>query len=173
MDVSSKFSEESLRKIAEEKINYRISVRIHLTAFILVNALLLFINLLTLPNELWVFYPFFGWLIGLSVHTVGYILYAQGVYPMAKRGFIFNLTAFLSTMLFLFLINILTLSSYLWVFFPASSWGFALIVHLIIYLLYYRQSITKSDERISKKEMAIEKELQKMKIRLEKKRSKL
>lgn len=170
MDVSSKFSEDSLRKIAEEKINYRNSVKIHLTAFVLVNALLLVINLLTIPNELWIFYPFFGWLIGLNVHTVGYILYARGVYPMAKRGLIFNLTAYLSTMLLLFLINILTLSSYLWVFFPAFTWGFALIVHLIIYLLYFRQPIAKFDERRSKKENAIEKELQKMKIRLEKKK---
>ncbi len=168
MDVSSKFSEESLRKIAEEKINYRISVKIHVTAFLLVNALLFFINILTLPDKLWVIYPFFGWLIGLNIHTMLYILYARGVYPMAKRAFIVNLTAYLSSMLLLFLINILTLSSYIWAFYPAITWGFALVAHLIIFLLYFQQSKIKEDDRKSKKERAIEKELQKMKIRLEK-----
>ena len=168
MNTSSKFSEESLRKIAEEKINYRISVKIHLAAFLLVNTMLFFINILTLPNDLWVIYPVFGWLIGLIIHSLAYILYARGIYPMAKRGFFYNLSAYLSTMLLLFLINYKTLNTLNWAFFPAIAWGFALLTHLIIYLLYFRHLSTEEEGIITKKQKAIEKELKKMREKLEK-----
>jgi hypothetical protein len=46
----------------------RMALYIHATVFALVMLLLVVINLLTTPRELWVMWPFFGWGIGLSLH---------------------------------------------------------------------------------------------------------
>ena len=158
------FSEESLRKIAQQKVTFRYSVKIHAVTFIIVSILLLIINLIFTPLVLWIVYPFFGWLIGVSIHFVAYILYARGVYPMAKRGVIFHLDAFVFTLSFLTLINLFTLPQFLWVLYPIIFWGIALIFHTFIYLIYF--SSTKIDEQgkvESKKSRAVERELEKMK----------
>lgn len=98
------------------------------------------------------------------MHFVAYILYARGVFPMAKRGLIFHSDAFIFTLLFLTLINFFTLPEFLWVIYPIIFWGVALIIHSLIYLIYY--SSTKIDDQgklESKKSRAVEKELEKMK----------
>jgi hypothetical protein len=41
---------------------------VHATVYVLVNALLIIINLLTSPDRLWFFYPLLGWGIGLAAH---------------------------------------------------------------------------------------------------------
>ena len=162
------FSEESLRKIAHQKVNFRYSVKIHIGVFIIVSILLLIINLLFTPLILWIIYPFFGWLIGVAEHSVAYILYARGVYPIAKRGVIFHLTAYIFTINFLFIINFFTLHPYYWALFPAIFWGAAIILHIIAYLVYYRGKIDENGEGKSRKDKAIDKELEKMKQRMEK-----
>lgn len=43
---------------------------IHLTAFVVVNALLLFVNLTTSPERLWFYWPLLGWGIGIIAHAV-------------------------------------------------------------------------------------------------------
>lgn len=40
----------------------------HLASFILVNIFLFVLNIVTSPNELWFFWPTFGWGIGLLFH---------------------------------------------------------------------------------------------------------
>jgi len=42
--------------------------RIHLAAYILVNALLIAINLLLTPDRLWFYWPLLGWGIGIIAH---------------------------------------------------------------------------------------------------------
>lgn len=158
------FSEESLRKIAQQKVTFRYSVKIHLVIFIIVSILLLIINLIFTPLILWIIYPFFGWLIGVSIHFVAYILYARGVYPMAKRGVIFHLDAFVFTLFFLTLINLFTLPLFLWVLFPIIFWGIALIFHIAIYLIYFSSAkIDGQGKMESKKSRAVDRELEKMK----------
>ena len=95
MNENNAFSEESLRKIAAQKVSFRFSVRIHLTVYILVNVLLIIVNLLFTPGIYWFLFPLFSWLIGITMHTLAYILYARGVYPMAKRGVIFHLISYI------------------------------------------------------------------------------
>jgi len=162
------FSEESLRRIAQQKVNFRLSVRIHIGVYIIVSLLLLAINLIFSISYLWVIFPFFGWLIGVVMHSVAYIVYAKGVYPIAKRGIIFHITAYIFTNLLLLVINYYTYPLFYWVIFPVIFWGTAFIIHLVIYLLYYRGKINVEGEGISKKERAIEKELEKMKKRMKK-----
>jgi hypothetical protein len=162
------FSEESLRRIAQQKVNFRLSVRIHIGVYIIVSLLLLAINLIFSISYLWVIFPFFGWLIGVVMHSVAYIVYAKGVYPIAKRGIIFHITAYIFTNLLLLVINYYTYPLFYWVIIPVIFWGTALIIHLVAYFIYYRGKITIQGKGISKKERAIEKELEKMKKRMKK-----
>ena len=77
----TKFSEESLRKIAEQKVNFRRSLKIHFFLYIIVNAMLLGIDFIFtpfivdgtfVPENLWVIYPILGWGIGVVMHLVSY-----------------------------------------------------------------------------------------------------
>ncbi|MFX0105875.1 MAG: 2TM domain-containing protein [Candidatus Hodarchaeota archaeon] len=162
MNETSGFSEESLRKIAAQKVSFRFSVKIHIGIFIVVNMLLFIVNFLFTPAIYWFFFSLFSWLIGLSMHTLSYILYARGIYPMAKRGVIYHLISYIFVMLFLFIINFITLSWYYWVIFPAIFWGTAVILHIIIYFQFYSRKAETSGKSQSRKERAIEKELEKM-----------
>ncbi len=162
MSENSGFSEESLRKIASQKVSFRFSVRIHITVFFVVNILLYIMNILFTPDFYWIIFPFFSWLIGLSMHTLSYILYARGIYPMAKRGIIYHLVSYIFVMLFLFIVNFTTFSQFYWVIFPAIFWGTAVILHTLIYILYFSGKVEKSGKYSSRKERAIEKELEKM-----------
>ena len=169
---SQGFSEESLRKIAEQKVNYRRSVKIHWIVFLLVNILLFSINILTSGiylDRLWAFYPLFAWFIGISMHSISYSLYARGVYPMGKRGVIYHITAYLTVMLLLVVINMLTLPSFYWVIYPAIFWGGGgVLLHIFVYNIYFKEKLTEKGEVKSRKERAIEKEMQKMRKRMEK-----
>lgn len=162
------FSEENLRRIAALKIKFRLSVKIHLTAYILTIVLLISINALFTPFFLWVIFPIFGWLIGLMIHLTAYIVYARGVYPIAKRGVIFNAVAYIFVILFLFIINDYTNLMlnvpflFYWSAFPAFFWGLALIIHYIVYLGFYNKKLYEEAERKSRMERAIEKEMQKL-----------
>ncbi|MFW9952249.1 MAG: 2TM domain-containing protein [Candidatus Thorarchaeota archaeon] len=166
------FSEESLKRIAQQKVNFRLSVKIHVGVYIIVSLLLLGINILFTPSILWIIFPFFGWLIGVMMHTVAYLVYAKGVYPMAKRGVIFHFTAYIFVNLLLFVINYFTYPIFYWVSFPAMFWAVALILHLIAYFTYYRGRISEQGSGISRRERAIEKELEKMKKRMKQKSQK-
>jgi len=161
MSKDSGFSEENLRRIASQKISYRVSVKIHVAIFIVVNTLLYIMDIFYTPGLYWIIYPFFSWLIGVNMHVIGYLLYARGV-PMAKRGVVYHIVSFISVMLFLFIINLTTLSEYYWVRFPAIFWGTGVILHIIIYIHYFSGKAEGSGEQSSRKERAIEKELEKM-----------
>ncbi|MGQ4873549.1 MAG: 2TM domain-containing protein [Promethearchaeia archaeon] len=178
------FSEESLRRIAAQKVSFRRTVKLHWSLYIIVNFLLFIINIISINfskgfndifalnyeilPKLWVIYVIFGWLIGVLIHTVTYIMYATGVYPYAKRGVIFNITAYFTVMLLLTGINYLTMPQFWWAFYPAVFWGVGIIIHIIVYILFFRTKITSEGKIKSKKEIAIEKEIAKMKEKMEK-----
>jgi hypothetical protein len=44
---------------------------IHLTVYLLVNAFLFLINIVTSPGTLWFYWVLFGWGIGLLLHAIG------------------------------------------------------------------------------------------------------
>ena len=167
MSENSGFSEESLRKIASQKVSFRFSVRIHIAIFIVVNTLLAIVNFIFTPRLFWIIFPFFSWLIGVNMHILAYLLYARGVYPMAKRGVIYHVVSFVSVMLFLFIINFSTFSEFYWVIFPAIFWGTAVLLHVIIYLQYFTGKVEEGGKLRLRKERAIEKELEKMKKKQE------
>jgi len=168
MTENKAFSEESLYEIARSKVNFRLSVKVHVGVFLVVSVLLLTINLIFSPSILWVIYPFFGWIIGVVLHTTAYIVYARGVYPIAKRGVIFHTLTFIFAMLYLFIINLITIPTYYWAIYPLIFWGSALVIHNIAYLVLYRGKIDDKGETKSRRERAIEKEMEKMRKRMKK-----
>lgn len=49
---------------------------VHVGVYVIVNAALITINLLTNPDHLWFFWPLIGWGIGLAIH--GFTLLTEG-----------------------------------------------------------------------------------------------
>ncbi|NVM17458.1 MAG: 2TM domain-containing protein [Candidatus Lokiarchaeota archaeon] len=155
------FSEDDLRMIAHKKVNFRMSVKIHFGVYIISCILLVVLNGLTVGFP-WFFFPIFGWLVGLAEHLTAYLVYARGVYPMAKRGVIFHVVSYIFGILLLFVINRYAFTV-LWFLIPAFFWGVGLIIHIIVYLVYHRVTTHDEDELKSKKERAVDRELAKMK----------
>ena len=58
-------------KKAEKIVEAKLGFFRHLIVYLGVNALLLIINLITSPQELWFQWPLIGWGIGLFFHGVG------------------------------------------------------------------------------------------------------
>jgi len=169
---STEFSKESLRKIAEQKVNFRITIKIHICLFLLGNFLLFLINWFYTPEFMWFVIPLFSWLIGLVVHVIAYFLYARGVYPMVKRGLIYIFFAYVFGMLQLLVINYITSGDINWAIIPMIFGGTAVLIYLFVYLIYFKDKKSKPDVTISRKEKAIEKELEKMEKKLEQTRNK-
>ena len=171
MSKEERFSEESLRRIAAQKVSYRYSVRIHLAVYLLVNIILFAINFLTVFPIItfqtsWFLYPLLGWLIGLSIHIASYIMFATGVYPRAKRGVIYHFTAYITVMILLIVNNLQIIPQYLWVLWPGILWGAGLVGHVIIYLIYFKSKMTETGDVTSRKEQAIEREMEKMRKKM-------
>lgn len=166
MSEDVKFSEESLRRIASQKISFRYSVKIHAIAYILVNISLITINAIFIPDifllsNWWAIYPALGWLIGLMIHASAYVLYARGTSD-ATQGIVLHLVAYIFTTIFLLVIDFITTATLDWVFYPALFWGLGILGHLIISALVTKEKAPKVEEKPSKKERAIEKEMEKM-----------
>ena len=64
----------SLRHQARANSRARFSVLVHVVAFVTINLLLAFINMMTFAGHWWVLWPLFGWGIGLLCHAVAALL---------------------------------------------------------------------------------------------------
>ncbi len=64
---------------AKKKVEARLGFKVHLTVFLVVNAILITANLINSPNELWFIWPLMGWGIGVFWH-------AMGVFVFDKKG---------------------------------------------------------------------------------------
>ena len=69
-------TEAALRRKAERRADAKLAFRGHLIAYVVINAGLVAINLLTSPDHLWFYWPMAGWGIGLIAHGVA--TYSQG-----------------------------------------------------------------------------------------------
>ncbi|MBA3811320.1 MAG: 2TM domain-containing protein [Caulobacteraceae bacterium] len=68
--------DDDLRREAERRADAKLGFRTHALVYVLVNAGLAALNLLTSPGYLWFVWPLFGWGIGLAAH--GFAVYASG-----------------------------------------------------------------------------------------------
>jgi hypothetical protein len=66
--VSAGLDDGDLRRRAERRVAAKAGFRIHALVYVLVNAGLLGVNLLTSPQYLWACWPMVGWGIGLAAH---------------------------------------------------------------------------------------------------------
>jgi hypothetical protein len=63
MDDQARY-EQATKRVRELKGFYG-----HLAVYVIVNAFLLIINLLTSPHALWFVWPLLGWGIGIAIHA--------------------------------------------------------------------------------------------------------
>ena len=175
------FSEENLREIAKKKVVYRFAVRLHISIFLIVMVLLFFINSLTTPYYYWIIYPLFGWLIGVAEHITAYIIYAKGIYPNTKRSVIFHIVAYVFVNLLLyiiffynevyyphFILHIEVINPNTWYLYSLVFWGAGLLIHIAVHLIFFRSKVDKEGITQSKREKAIEREIEKMKSKFKK-----
>ena len=59
-----------LRRLAERRADVKLGFRTHFMAYLLVNAGLVVINLVTSPGYFWAIWPIIGWGLGLAAHFV-------------------------------------------------------------------------------------------------------
>jgi hypothetical protein len=65
-----------LRRLAIRRADMKLAFRSHLMAYVIVNAGLVAINLLTSDDYFWFIWPMLGWGIGLAAH--GATVYMDG-----------------------------------------------------------------------------------------------
>nr|QNO47749.1 hypothetical protein FMEMAFBA_00007 [Methanosarcinales archaeon ANME-2c ERB4] len=65
-EISLEEYKKAYREIVSEEEKRDFSV--HLVVYVLVNAMLIAINFIDSPEDIWFFYPLIGWGIGISLH---------------------------------------------------------------------------------------------------------
>lgn len=103
----------------------RIGFGYHLTAYLAVNAILLWINFDTSPQYLWAKWPIIGWGIGLAFHGLSVLSSSKKI----NKGFIYHLAAYILINALLIFINFNASPEYLWFKFPLIAWTFMIIFH--------------------------------------------
>jgi hypothetical protein len=58
-----------LRRLAIRRADMKLAFRSHLMAYVIVNAALVAINLITSPHSFWAIWPMMGWGVGLAAHA--------------------------------------------------------------------------------------------------------
>ena len=74
-------NEQQAHHRARRKVEARLGFYVHLTAYVLVNGLLIAINLVTSSETLWFQWPLLGWGIGIAAHALAVFL------PRGRRSF--------------------------------------------------------------------------------------
>ena len=132
-EQDSPFSKDALRKIAKEKVLWKLTVLFHGVVFILVNVFLLLLNLFTFPGVLWELYVLSSWFVGLGIHVTLYLIYSRGITGKSKRLLIFHAIVSFLVMQLLFVINYVSDFSSCWHLWPNGAITCALLMHLLIY----------------------------------------
>jgi len=107
--------------------------KIHVFIFILVNLFLFFLNFIFSPTLLWFVFPLFGWLVGLTLHSVA--VFARTM-SNSNKGITIHGAAYVSTNLLLVVINYVVNGAIDWSLFPLFFWGFGLAAHIGLMVLY-------------------------------------
>lgn len=137
-------------------------------AYVLVNLLLVVINWIFSPQSWWVLYPIFGWLIGLAMHALAYSLYAEGVESISYRGVVYNAVAYIFTIMLLIVVDLMDTGIVEWAWIVAVCWIAGLVVHLSLHIMFFRATGAKPEKKISRKEKAVDKEMEKMRRKMKK-----
>lgn len=97
----------------------------HLTAFVAVNAILVWINIDMFPHQAWAQWPIIGWGIGLAFHGLTLISSSQ----KQNRGLFYHLAAYIIINGVLIFINLTTTPDFLWFKYPLIIWTCLIAFH--------------------------------------------
>lgn len=99
----------------------------HLTAYLAVNAILIWLNIDKYPEYFWAQWPLIGWGIGLLLHGLGIFAFSRS----GNKGFFYHLAVYLTVNALLIYINLSTylLYPYFWFKFPLIAWTCMLVFH--------------------------------------------
>jgi hypothetical protein len=117
------FDEKEVIPMAGRKA--RIGFGYHLTAFIAVTSLMVWINLDTSPQYFWAKWPLAGWAVGLLFH--GFSVFSSSI--RINRGFSYHLVSYLIINALLIFINLDLSPYYLWFKFPLMAWTVMIAFH--------------------------------------------
>ncbi len=134
-EPSSPFSDEALRRIAKEKVILAFFVKVHIAAYIGVNAFLILLNyFVTSPGNLdWALIVVSTWLVGLGIHVGAYLIYSRGVIGGDKKGLYFHFIAEVLSVQAIILINLVSSPAVPWCVWPLGAMAVAVLVHVIAY----------------------------------------
>lgn len=103
----------------------KIAFGYHVTAYLAINAILIWLNIDRYPAYLWAQWPLIGWGIGLTIHGLGIFVFPKS----NNKGFFYHLAVYLMINALLIYINLTTYPLYLWFKFPLTAWTIILIFH--------------------------------------------
>ncbi len=110
----------------------KLSLQFHWMAYLVVNAMLFFINIMTGYSYPWHLFPLAGWGIGLSIHTAVMVIlirYKDGI----TRGFAIHAALSFIVIGFLLFLNSWSHLNYLWFLWPTSAILLVLSEHFVAY----------------------------------------
>jgi len=102
-----------------------IGLAYHVTAYLAVNAVLIWINIDTSPDYFWAKWPLVGWAVALLFH--GYSVFSSSI--KTNKGFYYHLVSYLIINALLIFINFDLYPQYLWFKFPLIAWTIMIIFH--------------------------------------------
>ncbi|HNY50127.1 MAG TPA: 2TM domain-containing protein [Smithella sp.] len=97
----------------------------HLTAFLAVSAVLIWINMDMFPQRAWAQWPIIVWSIGLAFHGFSLVPSSQ----KQNQGFFYHLAAYMIINAFLIFTNITTTPDFLWFKYPLVIWTCIMAFH--------------------------------------------
>ncbi|HEX5261991.1 MAG TPA: 2TM domain-containing protein [Phenylobacterium sp.] len=62
--------DQNLRRQAERRADVKLGFKVHLMAYLVVNAGLVAMNLVSSPGYFWAIWPIIGWGLGLAAHGI-------------------------------------------------------------------------------------------------------
>jgi len=149
-------------KIIRAKKKSSVNFPVHLTAFVAVNAFLMALNFTIAGPYPWFYFALGGWGIGLLSHLRSFLNKRREAKEVEKiesmpdklfrvfrrmqksiSRFRHHATAFFSVNAYVFGINMITSSSFLWVFFVTGPWAAGLLAHWVAYTA--RKKILKAE----------------------------
>jgi hypothetical protein len=73
--------DEELYERAKKRVEETKGFYIHLGVYLIVNAALFTINMITNPDSLWFYWPLIGWGIGLAIHAFSFFIEGRFLGP--------------------------------------------------------------------------------------------
>jgi|GEM_PF-639009 len=97
----------------------------HLTAYLAINAILVWINMDMYPQYMWAQWPIIGWGIGLAFHGLSLASSSQ----KKNQGLFYHLAAYIIVNAFLIYANLALTPELLWFKYPLVAWTCLIIFH--------------------------------------------